>query len=63
MPHIENAFINFIDKSLVPHPETPSGRFDLLEMYYGANFKKLREIKKNYDTDNLFDFDMSIPKI
>ena len=62
LPHIENAFINFVDKSLVPHSETPAGRLDLLEMYYGANFKKLREIKKNYDIDNLFDFEMSIPQ-
>ena len=63
LPHIEGAFINFIDQSLVPHPETEAGRIHLLTMYYKQNFKRLREVKTTYDTKNLFDFEMSIPRI
>ncbi len=60
---IEGAFINFIDRSLVPNPETPEGRLQLLEIYYQENLEKLRGIKTKYDPENIFDFGMSIPLI
>jgi FAD/FMN-containing dehydrogenase len=62
-PHIEGAFINFIDQLLVPHPETPEGRLQLLGIYYQENLERLRDIKTKYDSENLFDFGMSIPLI
>lgn len=49
LSHTEGAFINFIDHD-VP-----------LEEYYGGNFDRLREVKKTYDPNNLFSFEMSIP--
>lgn len=60
--HVDGAFINFVDNSLVPHPETPEGRIALLEQYYGKeNLAFLREVKKVYDPKNFFEFPMSIP--
>lgn len=63
LPNIEGAFINFIDQLLVPHPETPEGRIQLLEIYYQEKLEKLRTIKTKYDCENLFNFEMSIPLI
>ncbi|WP_299677465.1 FAD-binding protein [uncultured Dokdonia sp.] len=63
LPHIAHAFINFIDKTLVPDPSTTEGRKKLLAMYYGDNFQRLCEIKTAYDPTNLFDFEMSIPLV
>lgn len=59
---IEGAFINFVDRSLVEHPETPEGRIELLKIYYGEeNLNYLHEVKSTYDRHNVFDFEMSIP--
>ncbi len=61
-PLTEGSFINFIDKDLVENPETPEGRLKLLEIYYGdKNLQKLRKFKSTFDTNNLFEFEMSIP--
>ncbi|MBL4605502.1 MAG: FAD-binding protein [Flavobacteriaceae bacterium] len=63
-PLTEGSFINFVDKDLVKNPETPIGRLKLLEIYYGEkNLKKLREFKSEYDAENLFEFEMSIPLV
>jgi len=62
--HIEGAFINFVDYSLVPYPETPEGRLQLLTIYYGEkNTQKLREVKSKYDQNEVFKFRMSIPTL
>lgn len=62
-PHIEGAFINFVDKLLVKDPTTLEGRVELLTIYYGEeNLEKLRKIKSLYDSENLFHFEMSIPQ-
>lgn len=59
---IEGAFINFVDQSLVKHPETPEGRLELLKIYYGVNnLEDLQSIKFKYDKENLFHFAMSVP--
>ena len=63
LSQIEGAFINFIDQLLVPNPETPEGRLQLLEIYYQEKLEKLRDIKTTYDRENLFNFEMSIPLI
>jgi hypothetical protein len=61
-PFTEGAFINFPDKDLVPNPDTPKGRLDLLQIYYGSiNLEILRRIKREYDPQNIFNFEMSIP--
>lgn len=46
---LEGAFINFVDRE-VPTQE-----------YYGDNYDRLKEIKRKYDSGNLFSFPMSIP--
>lgn len=60
-PHTEGAFINFPDRSLVPHPETREGRLKLLRFYYAQNLERLRAIKERYDPENRLDFEMGIP--
>jgi len=60
-PHVEGAFINFVDKELGPDPSTDKGRKALLREYYGRNLKRLMEVKKTYDPGNYFHFEMSIP--
>lgn len=60
-PYIEGAFINFVDKDLGPDPSTDEGRKALLREYYGEHLKRLMEVKKAYDPNNCFDFEMSIP--
>ena len=46
---IEGAFINFIDRDIS------------LREYYGGNFKRLRKLKKKWDSKSFFQFEMSIP--
>lgn len=58
---IEGAFINFVDKDLVDNWDTPEGKLALLSHYYGDNLARLRSIKSEYDSGNLFEFGMSIP--
>lgn len=58
---IEGAFINFVDKDIVQEISTLEGRLKLLTYYYGDNLDKLQEIKKQYDPDTVFDFEMGIP--
>ena len=60
-PYLEGAFINFVDQHLVPNPNTPEGRLDLLKIYYGENMARLRTIKRDHDPNNWFQFPMSIP--
>ncbi|GAB5399549.1 MAG: hypothetical protein Aureis2KO_11340 [Aureisphaera sp.] len=61
-PMIEGAFINFVDRDLVPNPETPEGRLKLLGIYYGEkNLEELRKIKTEVDSEHFFYFEMSIP--
>jgi FAD/FMN-containing dehydrogenase len=59
--YTKGAFINFPDKDLVKDPDTPEGRIDLLKIYYAENFPRLRDIKRQYDRYNFFDFGMGIP--
>lgn len=60
-PHIEGAFINFVDKDLGPDPITRQGRIALLRNYYGHNMERLMDVKKAYDPEDFFQFEMSIP--
>ena len=60
-PEIEGAFINFPDKDLVPNPETAEGRKALLRYYYAGNLERLIAIKRKYDPENFFTFQMGIP--
>lgn len=60
----DGAFINFIDKNIVsdnPDLNNIDERLRLLAYYYGENLDRLRACKKTYDTNNLFNFGMSIP--
>jgi FAD/FMN-containing dehydrogenase len=45
----EGAFINFIDREVA------------LEEYYGKSYDRLREVKRTYDREDFFSFEMSIP--
>lgn len=59
---VSGAFINFVDYDLVEDPTTPAGRIELLEKYYGnERLGRLRKVKQQYDPNNTFDFQMSIP--
>ncbi|GAA3626032.1 FAD-dependent oxidoreductase [Flavivirga jejuensis] len=63
-PFTEGSFINFVDQSLVDHPETHEGLLELLEIYYGENnLSRLRKIKAEQDPNELFKFKMSIPPL
>jgi hypothetical protein len=59
--YTEGAFINFPDRDLVPDPDTPEGRKALLRHYYAGNLEQLIALKRKYDRENVFDFEMSIP--
>ncbi|MEM6686749.1 MAG: BBE domain-containing protein, partial [Bacteroidota bacterium] len=57
--YTEGAFINFVDKTLVDNIKEQ--RLELLEIYYTKeNLERLRNIKKEYDPEQLFHFEMSI---
>ena len=60
-PYTEGAFINFADKDLVPNSETPEGRKALLRYYYAGNLELVIAIKRKYDPENFFNFQMGIP--
>ncbi|MFT5821744.1 MAG: FAD/FMN-containing dehydrogenase [Crocinitomix sp.] len=55
------AFINFVDKLLVKDISTQENRLKLLKFYYGDSLDQLRTAKKEFDPENLFQFEMSIP--
>ncbi|MCJ8290032.1 MAG: FAD-binding protein [Crocinitomicaceae bacterium] len=58
----EGSFINFVDYHLVDNPNTPEGKLELLEIYYGKEkLNMLRKIKTKHDQKELFKFKMSIP--
>jgi hypothetical protein len=48
--YTEGAFINFPDR------EVP------LESYYGTRLNDLKAVKRQYDPDDFFHFDMGIPR-
>ena len=48
-PYMEGAFVNFVDKDIP------------VKDYYGGNFKRLKEIKRKWDPNNVFDFPLGIP--
>lgn len=50
-PFVKGAYVNVPDASLV----------DWGNLYYGTNFDRLRQIKKTYDPENIFNFPQSIP--
>ncbi|MEL6661311.1 MAG: BBE domain-containing protein, partial [Bacteroidota bacterium] len=56
----EGAFINFVDRDLVEDISTLEGRLELLQYYYGNNLDRLRAAKTEFDSDNVFDFAMSL---
>lgn len=58
---IEGAFINFVDKDLVPRNKSKKDRTQLLRHYYGKNLERLMASKKKWDPTNFFEFEMSIP--
>lgn len=61
-PATEGSFINFVDYHLVDNPETPSGKLELLKIYYGAEkLTELRKTKTKHDPNEFFKFKMSIP--
>ena len=49
-PHFTGAYVNYID------PLQP----DWKQMYYGANYARLLEIKRSVDPDNFFNFQQGI---
>ena len=60
--HTEGAFINFPDKDLLLRgQDTLEGRKKLLTYYYSNNLERLIKVKKKYDEENFFNFEMSIP--
>ncbi len=63
-PHCDGAFINFVDKDLVsydPDQNETERKLEILKHYYGENLDQLRKNKANYDPDNRFNFELSIP--
>jgi hypothetical protein len=59
---LEGAFVNFPDVRMgTLDIKTPAGKLELLNYFYGSNIGFLRLIKTQYDPDNLFSFEMSIP--
>jgi len=58
--YTEGSFINFVDKTLVSDIEKDENRLKLLKIYYNDKLGELRSVKKKYDSDQLFSFEMSI---
>lgn len=54
---VEGAFINFVDRDL-PNSE---GKTGLLEHYFAHNLNYLMDVKKQVDSEDQFNFEMSIP--
>jgi len=61
---VEGAFINFPDKDIGKLDiRTKAGRIKLLRYYYGKYLTNLMMRKTEYDSRDLFSFEMSIPTI
>lgn len=58
--YTHGSYVNFIDLSLST-PGHDKAHQQYLEMYYGGNVQRLREIKTRVDPQNVFDFEQSIP--
>jgi hypothetical protein len=56
----EGAFINFVDK-LGVDTSIPKDKYNLLKVYYGSKLNDLIDAKKEYDSTDFFNFEMSIP--
>ena len=52
LPYAGGAYVNYQDDQLGPN---------WLELYYGGNLDRLRQVKKKYDPENFFAFPQSIP--
>jgi FAD/FMN-containing dehydrogenase len=52
LPYASGAYVNYQDSMLGA---------DWLEQYYGGNLDRLRQVKKEYDPGNFFNFPLSIP--
>lgn len=60
--YTEGAFINFLDKSIIPNSgNEKADKEKLMKMYYGKHFDDLVKIKNKVDPHAEFDFEMSIP--
>lgn len=51
LSHTEGAYVNYVDSRL----ENP------LKAYYGENLDRLRQVKRKYDPENVYNFPQSIP--
>lgn len=51
LPYTRGAYVNYVDANLT----------DWLCEYYGDNAKRLVDVKRKYDPDNVFNFPQSIP--
>lgn len=60
-PHIEGAFINFVDRDLPPYPGESDPLKGLLRHYYLDNLEQLMAMRKKYAPSGIFDFEMRIP--
>lgn len=62
---VEGAFINFVDKDLPIYTKEGDTEADLrkklLRHYYAGNLDELIRVKRSYDPQNRFNFEMSIP--
>jgi hypothetical protein len=50
-PYFKGAYANVLDRAISQYGKE----------YYGENFSRLQKIKKQYDPDNVFHFEQSIP--